>query len=197
MRWAYLGPGPLVRPHRRKSFIVSPFSKGPSVRGVEEAAAEAATPVCPRCPRPGVPLALGAYVDVGGTVLCAQCYATYGAALTAPGATVEHFAVEATASGIGRAPLRAAADVPAAAYVASLEARLEACLERWVRLRDECTERKTDLLSGRLQLSIAAARGAIPAAGWLPQSLSHLKRGEFREKYVRAKALYDETRPGA
>ena len=34
MRWVYLGRGPLVRPHRRKSFIVSPFSKGPSVRGV-------------------------------------------------------------------------------------------------------------------------------------------------------------------
>ena len=27
MRWVYLGRGPLVRPHRRKSFIVSPFSK--------------------------------------------------------------------------------------------------------------------------------------------------------------------------
>ena len=36
MRWVYLGPGPLVRPHRRKRFIVSPFSKGPSVRGVGE-----------------------------------------------------------------------------------------------------------------------------------------------------------------
>ena len=35
MRWVYLGRGPLVRPHRRKGFIVSPFSKGPSVRGVE------------------------------------------------------------------------------------------------------------------------------------------------------------------
>ena len=34
MRWVYLGPGSLVRPHRRKSFMVSPFSKGPSVRGV-------------------------------------------------------------------------------------------------------------------------------------------------------------------
>ena len=34
MRWVYLGRGPLVRPHRRKSFILSPFSKGPSVRGV-------------------------------------------------------------------------------------------------------------------------------------------------------------------
>ena len=35
MRWAYLGPGSLVRPHRRKGFILSPFSKGLSVRGVE------------------------------------------------------------------------------------------------------------------------------------------------------------------
>ncbi len=34
MRWVYLGRGPLVRPHRRKSFMRSPFSKGPSVRGV-------------------------------------------------------------------------------------------------------------------------------------------------------------------
>jgi hypothetical protein len=34
MRWVYLGRGPLVRPHRRKGFMGSPFSKGPSVRGV-------------------------------------------------------------------------------------------------------------------------------------------------------------------
>jgi hypothetical protein len=34
MRWVYLGRGPLVRPHRRKGFMRSPFSKGPSVRGV-------------------------------------------------------------------------------------------------------------------------------------------------------------------
>ncbi len=33
MRWVYLGRGPLVRPHRRKSFMGSPF-EGPSVRGV-------------------------------------------------------------------------------------------------------------------------------------------------------------------
>ena len=32
MRWVYLGRGPLVRPHRRKGFMRSPFSKGPSVR---------------------------------------------------------------------------------------------------------------------------------------------------------------------
>ena len=36
MRWVYLGRGPLVRPHRRKGFMGSPFSKGPSVRGVTQ-----------------------------------------------------------------------------------------------------------------------------------------------------------------
>ena len=38
MRWVYLGRGPLVRPHRRKGFMRSPFSKGPSVRGVSKTA---------------------------------------------------------------------------------------------------------------------------------------------------------------
>ncbi len=53
MRWVYLGPGPLVRPHRRKSFILSPFSKGPSVRGVVHAALKA--PESPSTSTPSLP----------------------------------------------------------------------------------------------------------------------------------------------
>ena len=168
----------------------APAPPATPMQAAPHAATAGAEPVavCERCPRPGLAMPAGAFVECGTKVLCAQCYATSDA--PAPGSTVAHFAT----GGTDVPPTyRAAVAVPPAEYAATTEGKIAEKLRAWVELWRQSSTRVTDLLAGRLVMSFMTQRGAMPPDGFLPGSLKHLTKPENKAKYAEALQLYKDT----
>ena len=93
---AHAAPAPPATPMQAAPHAATPGAEPVAESGLGMAAPGSAVDmeVCERCPRQGLPMPVGAFVECGIKALCAQGYATSDA--PAPGSLVAHFAVKRT-----------------------------------------------------------------------------------------------------